>query len=145
MKHMRPQCGGAPVGQLDELDPHRARAVSLYRLACAGERERLVDAFAARLPPAEVAEAMAGLSRLMRALTDGAPRPLVYHGETCPCVGAHENAFAELLAAAATGSEEDALLFAVALAPGARADLAARLAAPVGLAVRALAVPAHIH
>jgi len=134
-----------PVGRIDELDPHRARAVRLFRLACAGERARLAEEFGTRFGAAEAEEMVAGLARLMQALTANAPRPLVYHGENCRCVGAHENAFAELLAAAATGSEEDALLFAAALAPGARAEIVARLAAPLGLVVRALAMPARAH
>ena len=68
--------------------------------------------------------AAASFGALCRLCLGAARRPLLRHGADCPCVGADEAAFAELVTLAAQGEREDALLLACCLV---RIDLAPAL------------------
>ncbi|MEM9148011.1 MAG: hypothetical protein AAGC57_17695 [Pseudomonadota bacterium] len=109
--------GGAPVGCLSELPPVEAAAVVYLRLWCSGgERQAEVwNSFAIRFGSSEGARRLKAFERLMATITDAARRPIMRHQLDCSCVGADEAIFANLVAAAASGASEDAVLFAALL------------------------------
>jgi hypothetical protein len=131
--------GAAPVAVLAELPAVEMAAVLALRLWCSGAegRARLAADLALALGAA-AADADHGLSELIRLVVQGGRRPMMRHGIDCPCVGGDESAFAQMVAAAAGGDREDALIFALALMPPVAAFAACQQAGPVGLALLAL-------
>ena len=65
-------------------------------------------------------------------------RPLMRHALACRCVGSDEVVFAHLLATAAMGEREDAMLVATLLVPAPLMALAAEHARQAGLALARL-------
>ncbi|NDV01641.1 hypothetical protein [Pseudoroseicyclus tamaricis] len=119
--------GAAPVGQLAELGALESGAVLALRLWCEGARE-------------EIGLAGPGLEALtgaMRLLLDHGRRRLMRHGTTCSCLGGDEACFAQLVALAATGEEEEALMLAMLMVRG---DMAPALIHHAGDLGRALAL-----
>lgn len=119
--------GGAPVGQLADLGPVEAGAVLCLRLWQA-EGDRL----AGTLDPA----ALAAFSSITRLWQDFGRRPMMRHGPACRCLGADEACFAQLVASAATGEREDAMLIACLMVRADAAPGLAALAEDFGLALR---------
>lgn len=126
--------GGAAVGTLDGLTPLGALAVLALRRWCdAGQGALAADLAAGDAREGEAAaEAMGALCRHALGC---ARRPLLRHGPTCPCLGADEAAFAELVRQAAEGEREDALLLACCLVPAHRAPGLVALAEAAGLSL----------
>lgn len=125
--------GAAPVGQLAELPAVERLAVLSLRAWCDGgaARARIAEDFQLLLG-AEGPAAVRGFDILMQITLQGARRPLMRHALDCACVGGDECAFANLVAAAAGGDREDAMLFASTLLSGAAAYAAARAAEDLG-------------
>ena len=111
--------GGAPVVALAALPPSQACAVRLLREWC--------DGACAAAPP--------GFDDLARLLAREGRRPLMRHQADCACVGSDEAVFALLLAVAATGDREEAMMLACLLVPADRMGMVAHLAQIAGLAI----------
>ncbi|GGH34195.1 hypothetical protein SAMN05444007_107104 [Cribrihabitans marinus] len=114
--------GGAPVGQLAHLDPLRARAVKCLRTWTDDPQTRT--------------GAVAAMSRICGLCASFGRRPLIRHAPDCAYLGADESCFATLVAAAADGAREDALLMACLIVRPDMAPVLAALAEDLGLALR---------
>lgn len=134
------QRGGAPVGMLEELPPVEMGAVLLLRLWCEGGagRARIQNDLTLAFGTARADRELERLAALVRTVLKGARRPVMRHGVACPCFGGDESAFANMVAAAAQGERDDAMVFALALMAPDFACAAAQLAGPVGLAILGL-------
>ncbi|MFZ3584577.1 hypothetical protein ACOI1H_20805 [Loktanella sp. DJP18] len=126
--------GAAPVGALQELPPVELAAIVYLRAWCEGGDDRGIIAkdFRLVMGHAEGAVAAADFHDLMTILLGSARRPIMRHGLGCRCFGGDESAFAHMIAAAASGSTEDAMLFASILMSGDAAWAATRLADRLG-------------
>ena len=133
--------GAAPVGQLDDLAAPERLAVLGFRLWCdtgpAGV-EHLLDP-GSRAP----------FNRLCGLCTTAARRPLLPHGQDCPCLGADECPLATLILSAATGEREDALMLAMTMVRADRAPAVVAAAEATGVALRRLCLrsegPGRLH
>jgi len=129
--------GAAPVGVLAEMPPVERAAVRCLREWQAGDGARaciqrdLARAFGAD-GGAEKAQA---LDDLMELVCAGARRPLMCRTRDCGRCGGDECAFAQMVAAAAGGDREEALLFALLLMTPNAAFEAVRCAEDLGLAL----------
>jgi hypothetical protein len=134
--------GAAPVGHLLELPDVEQAAVACLRLWCDGTaaQARLWGDLAGALGPGHGRTALKALERLLDLIVTHGRRPLMRHGLDCRCVGGDECAFAHLVAAAAGGEREDALLMASLLVPPGLAPEAVELAGQFGLGLRRMAV-----
>ena len=119
MRGAAPHHGGGAVAALDALPPPQACAVRLLREWC--------DGTGGASPP--------GFGELARLIVHEGRRPLLRRHAACPCVGSDEAVFAHLLAVAATGDREDAMMIASLLVPADRMGMAAHLAQIAGLAI----------
>jgi hypothetical protein len=130
--------GGVPVGHLAELPQVEAGAVVCLRLWCDGAegQARLWTDMAAALGAGPARDALQALERLVGQIARNGRRPLMRHGRACACVGADEAAFATMVATAAEGEREDAVLLAALLVAPALAAEVAELAGVVGQALR---------
>jgi hypothetical protein len=130
--------GGAPVGHLLELPEVEQGAVACLRLWCEGPetQARLWNDLAHALGSAHGGTALKALEQLLGLILRHGRRPLMRHGLDCRCVGGDECAFANLVAAAAEGEREDALLIASLLVRPGLAPEAVELAGQFGLALR---------
>jgi hypothetical protein len=133
--------GGAAVGMLDELPAVEMTAILLLRHWCDGPegRSRIVDDFTMTFGPARADQELECFAALMQTVLAGGSRPLMRHGVGCACFGGDESAFAQMMAAAAAGEREDALIFALALMTPAAAFAAVATAEPVGRGLLAFA------
>ncbi|AAV94095.1 hypothetical protein KQ247_12625 [Ruegeria pomeroyi] len=109
--------GGAAVGHLADLPTLEASAVHCLRLWSDATEGR------AALPEGRSAELLKQICGLCASY---GRRPLMRHGLGCACLGADEACFAHMVAAAATGAREDALMLAALIV---RPDLAPALVA----------------
>lgn len=122
--------GAAPVGHLDDLAaPERLAILGFRRWCDAGP-----DGLRAILDPG----ATQPLCDLCGLCTLAARRPLMRHGEDCPCLGADESAIATLIAQAAGGDRDDALMLAMTMVRADRAPALVAAAQATGLALRRL-------
>lgn len=103
--------GGLPVGHFDDLAPLEARVVAALRLW---------DPDGSTTGPARA------LGELLALCQHYGRRPLLRHAVGCPCLGADEACLARLVATAATGGREDAMLIATLMV---RPDVAPALSA----------------
>lgn len=127
--------GGTPVGTLDNLPSSEARLIRMFRGWCDGadSQAAIWHDLAAALGPGAARSALASLEHLLRLFAEGGRRPLMRHHGACRCVGSDEAVFARLVALAAGGEREEAMLLASHLL---RADLlpaAVALAQTLGL------------
>ena len=120
--------GAAPVATLDALPAGEARLVMAMR--------RLGDGEA----PLAVWERR--LVEFLGLVATTARRPVLTHSTGCGCVGADEAVLAHLVATAATGDREDAMLIAVLLVRADAAPLVVSLAETLGLMLRRAGDPA---
>ncbi|MFW8634456.1 hypothetical protein [Cribrihabitans pelagius] len=122
--------GGAAVGLLSELPPLEAGAVVSLRHWFSGPdaRAQLREDFEAALGPDAGLAAFGAFGTLCNFCATHGRRPLVRHGLSCSCLGADENCFASLLAAAAESEEDDARLLAALIVRPAEAAALAELA-----------------
>ncbi len=138
--------GGAPVGQLRDLDPIEAASVLYLRLWCEGEtgRARLHQDFVTTLGPSQGEAAVGAFEDLCGLCTQCGRRPLMRHSMSCACLGADESCFANLIALAGEGEREDAALLASLIVRPGYALPVADLAASVALAFRQMMVGAQL-
>ncbi|MEO1530838.1 MAG: hypothetical protein AAFU72_01570 [Pseudomonadota bacterium] len=120
---MHTPIGALPVGTLETLPPLEAAAVRALRLWFSGHdaQAALWNAYAKSFGAKEGHRHLSAFERFLAAVLEASHRPLMRHALGCRCLGADEHAFAGLLAAAARGKREDALLLALALTPPHRA------------------------
>ena len=127
--------GGAAVGLLADLPPLEAGTVRYFRFWFSGPSARadLQQAFCDSLGPDSAQSAYDSFGRLCDFCVTHGRRPLIRHGMTCSCLGADENCFANLVAAATQGAAADADLLAALLVPPQKAQALSALAAQTGL------------
>ena len=130
--------GGAAVGRLTDLGPIEAGAVMYLRLWGGGEQGRTDAAsdFEIALGSECGRAAMLTLDRLCSLCAYHGRRPLIRHGLGCSCLGADENCFAQMIAAASEGAREDAMMMASLIVRPDFAPALASLSEELGLALR---------
>ncbi|CUH33565.1 hypothetical protein JSE7799_00994 [Jannaschia seosinensis] len=133
--------GAAPVAHLHSLGRVQALAVLLFRDWFEGPagRARAGDLFRQGLGSAAEG-AILQWADFAEVLAANPRRPLMRHDLTCTCVGADEAVMAHVLALAAEGAREDAMLILSLLVPGDRLLPAMHAAEQAGLAVLRTAV-----
>ncbi|MEK0162801.1 hypothetical protein VWX35_09355 [Phaeobacter sp. A36a-5a] len=133
--------GGATVGLLTDLPALEAMAVRHLRHWFSGAETRIALRHQLQdlLGPVLGRQTYENFGRLCNFCVTEGRRPLVRHGMTCTCLGADENCFANLVAAAARGEYEDANLFAALIVQPRQAQRATVLAAKIGLVLDQLA------
>ena len=153
MTPIRPPRGAAAVGRLTDLDPIEAGAV-LYMRLCWDNPDALAALsrdFVPLLGPSSGDLAARGFHQLSSLCQSHARRPLCPHSLNCACLGGDEACFARLIASAAEGAREEALMMALLLVRADFAPMVTGLAQEAGLALRrmslraetALATPLH--
>ncbi|MEM9044895.1 MAG: hypothetical protein AAGC81_09370 [Pseudomonadota bacterium] len=130
MSAAQPPRGAAPVGYLYELPFLEAAAVQYFRLWCAGpaHQEEVWNDFASTIGPHEGRQALSSLEELCALIAERRRRPLMRHPVHCKLLGADEAVLANLIGAAADGTEHEALLFAALMVDGQRTLSAVRIA-----------------
>ena len=133
--------GAAPIGLAGDLPVLEQGAVLLLRQWCDGEDGRIAVAadFTRALGNERGNEAADALAQLVTLFVHHGRRPLMRHGLQCSCLGGDERAFALMVAAAASGDREDAMAFALTMMHADAAFAAVLTAAPLGLAIHAMA------
>lgn len=114
MSQPAPHRGGATVGVLSDLTCIEAAAVRHLRQWFTSPETRLDmhDDVTSLLGPDLTGVAIEAFGQLCTLCVRHGRRPLVRHGMQCACLGADENCFANMIAAAADGQVDDTLLFA---------------------------------
>ena len=79
---------------------------------------------------------MLTLDRLCSLCAAYGRRPLIRHGLKCACLGADENCFAQMIAAASEGAREDAMMLASLIVRPDFAPALASLSEELGLTLR---------
>jgi hypothetical protein len=130
--------GGAAVGLLTELEGVEAASVIYLRLWSDGPdgQAMLWSDLSRTLGRDRGRRTLQAFEQLCRLCARHGRRPLMRHAVECKCLGADEACFANFIACAATGAQEDAMLIATLLV---RADVAAQvtsLATDFGLGLR---------
>ena len=137
--------GAATVGRLADLSPLEAGAVLYLRLWGDGPQARADAAsdFEIALGSDQGRAAMSTLDRLCSLCAHHGRRPLVRHGLGCSCLGADENCFAQMIAAASEGDREDAMMMASLIVRPDFAPALASLSEEMGMVLRQMmkAVP----
>ncbi|WP_299985341.1 hypothetical protein [uncultured Ruegeria sp.] len=130
--------GGAAVGRLSDLSPIEAGAVMYLRLWGDGAegRTNAESDFNIALGADQGRATMLTLDRLCSLCAHHGRRPLVRHGLGCACLGADENCFAQMIAAASEGAREDAMMMASLIVRPDFAPALASLSEELGLALR---------
>ena len=140
MTRPQPSRGGAPVGFLTELTQTEAASICFLRQWCESPQTQkqaikdLTDLLGSIHGPA----AINSLGQICNLFAQFARRPVMRHHPKCPCLGADEACFANLVAEAVWGDREDAMMFAMLIV---RADCApglVALAEQFGLALSVL-------
>lgn len=130
--------GGAAVGRLADLDPVEAGAVMYLRMWSQGESGRadVASDFCIALGSDYGRAVMLTLDRLCSLCATHCRRPLIRHGMGCACLGADENCFAQMVAAASEGAREDAMMMASLIVRPDFAPALASLSEELGLTLR---------
>lgn len=137
--------GGAAVGRLADLNPVEAGAVMYLRLWSEAAEGRSLAEGEMASGAEENARVFALLDQMFGLCARHGRRPLVRHGVTCACLGADENCFAQMVAAASEGARDDAMMMALLIV---RPDLAPALVAlseQFGLVLRRMVGAAPFH
>lgn len=132
--------GGAPVGFLSELPRAEAAAVCFLRLWCESPntQRQAVEDLNDLLGPKHGPVAIDSLGQMCDLFSRFARRPVMRHQSGCSCLGADEACFANMVAEAARGQREDAMLFAMLIVRADFAPALAGLAEQFGLALSTL-------
>ena len=130
--------GGAPVGFITELDTIEAASVIYLRLWSDGldAQAQVRDDFVAALGHAQGEKAVQSFAQICSLCTAHGRRPLMRHSVQCKCLGADESCFANFIATATEGANEDAMLIATLLVRTDMAPLLASCALDFGLALK---------
>lgn len=151
--------GSAPVGYLGELDPVEAAAVRYLRLWSDGPESQcdVWMEFETALGESKGRIALKSFENLCALCSRYGRRPMMRHQINCRLLGADESCFANLIALAANGEREDAMLISTLLVRADFAPCIAALAAEVGLALKCIGlqerhtkplnteIPKHLH
>lgn len=84
--------------------------------------------------------AMSVMDRLCSLCAHHGRRPLIRHGLGCSCLGADENCFAQMIAAASEGAREDTMMLAALIVRPDFAPALAALSEELALALRRMSV-----
>jgi len=143
MNQSTPHRGGAAVGALSELTCIEATAVRHLRQWFTSPKTRLEmrDNLTSLLGPDLTDVAIEAFGQLCTLCVRHGRRPLVRHGMQCACLGADENCFANMIAAAADGQTEDTLLFASLIVHPSKARELLPLATQFGYLLRQMTTP----
>ncbi len=138
MNATRPPRGAAPVGHLTELTGIEAAAVIYLRLWCEGPHKQIEvwSDFRRTLGSHRAEHACQAFQELCSICCTKGRRPLMRHSIECRCLGGDEACFANLVATAAEGEREDALLMATLIVEPSVAQPLTTLATQVGLAFK---------
>ncbi len=130
--------GGAAVGRLSDLSPVEAGAVMYLRLWGDGAtgRANAASDFDIALGSDQGRAVTLTLDRLCALCAHHGRRSLIRHGLGCACLGADENCFAQMIAAASEGAREDAMMMASLIVRPDYAPALASLSEELGLALR---------
>jgi len=128
--------GGAPVGRMDTLPLLEGLSVRALRRWCDGGAEALAEDLGWTLGESHGERAARAFDALCRHCLSSCRRPLMRHGGGCPCLGADEAAFAQLVQTATEGEREDALMLACCMVRPDLAPALVHLAQIAGLALR---------
>ncbi len=120
--------GGAAVGMLSDLDGVEAASVIYLRLWSDGPdgQAMLWSDLSRSLGLDRGRHTLQAFEQLCVLCARHGRRPLMRHAVECKCLGADEACFANFIACAATGAQEDAMLIATLLV---RADVAPQITA----------------
>ncbi|WP_170786925.1 hypothetical protein [Ruegeria lacuscaerulensis] len=134
--------GGAAVGKLSDLSPIEASAVLYLRLwGDATARKDIACKIGVDLGTEPEAVAMMTIDRLCALCAHHGRRPLIRHQVGCSCLGADENCFAQMIAAASEGAREDAMMMATLIVRPDFAPALTALSEELGLALRQMTAP----
>jgi len=128
--------GATPVGHIDELPPLEMTTILYLRLWCEGQlsREQVHDDFILAFGHSIGTQHSATFSSFMLTLVHKSRRSIMRHQTNCQCFGGDESAVANMIAAAAAGDRQDALLLASHLVPSNIAEDLVKPAEDIGLA-----------
>ncbi len=128
--------GSAPVGHIDELPPLEMTAIVYLRMWCEGglSRQQVRDDFILAFGHSMGSVHSATFSSFMLLLIHKSRRKIMRHKSSCQCFGGDESAIANMIAAAAVGDIDDALLLASHLVPSETAQELIQPAEEIGLA-----------
>ena len=140
--HKTPR-GGVTVGTLSDLPPLEAGAVIYLRHWFSGNetRAQMRRDFEVNFGPEMAEAAFETFGYLCNFCATHGRRPLVRHGMTCKCLGADENCFANLLASAAEGQDDDAHILASLIVTPRKAQELTQLASDCGLLLLQIMTP----
>lgn len=147
MNNAQQKRGGAPVGFITELDEIEAASVIYLRLWSEGpdSQASVRSDFASCLGSDQSRKALKSFEDLCGLCAKHGRRPLMRHSVNCKCLGSDESCFANFVAAAATGDQEDAMLIATLLVRADVAPLITALATDFGLALKRMNLRAPRH
>ena len=130
--------GAAPVGLITELDRIEAASVIYLRLWSDGTdaQAQVRNDFVTALGHHRGARAIQSFEQICSLCSAHGRRPLMRHSVQCKCLGADESCFANFIATASEGAQEDAMLIATLLVRADVAPLLASCAFDFGLALK---------
>ena len=136
--------GAASVGRLMDLGPVEAGAVLYMRLSWTNPDalDLLERDFVPLLGLSAGQAAARGFLQMASLCQIHGRRPLCPHSQTCACLGGDEAWFAHLLASAAEGASEEALMMALLRVRADFAPVLAALAQDAGLALHRMTLRA---
>lgn len=137
--------GAAPVGRLQDLEPMEASVVLYLRTWMQGPQGRALVArdLIGGLGEAQGLPVSAAFDHLGELCLHHGRRPLMTHNTRCSCIGADEACFANFIASAAEGHDEDAMLMATLLVRSDYAPMLTHLARDVGIALSGMVQRTH--
>lgn len=142
MSGTRTPRGATPVAHLADLDPVGGAAVLCLRVWGDGSaaQTRLRREFDRSVGAASGTAALQALDELWALCLAHGRRPLACHAAGCPLVGVDEGCFAHMIAAAACGDRDEALLIACNIVRADVAPVVVALAEQLGLALHRMAL-----
>lgn len=135
--NMQPR-GAAAVGYMNDLGPVETAAVRYLRLWSDGPAAQTIvwNDFKSAFGPDDGRITLKSFEQLCGLCQRYGRRPLARHHVNCRMLGADESCFANFVALAADGEQEDAMLISTLLVRADFAPCIAALAAEVGLAFK---------
>ncbi|MDB2407774.1 hypothetical protein N9W17_04535 [Jannaschia sp.] len=146
--------GAATVADIRTLDGFQSLTIMMLRDWFDGPagRTRVEQVFEGALGQGAGAAGLDAWDEMMTVLSNGVRRPVMRHSLTCQCVGADEAVIAQVIALAARGEREDAMLILSLLVSGERllpaiqsAERAGRTLMRITLLDRRAVAPNRLH
>jgi len=128
--------GAAPIGHLHELPPLEMMVIVYLRMWCEGgpSRDQVRKDFILALGQTTGSIYSATFASFLLVLIHKSRRNIMRHQAMCQCFGGDESAIANMIAAAAAGDVQEALLLASHLVPSKTAKELMKPAEEIGLA-----------